>query len=844
MQHPLQRIGLFATLIVLLLGPVLGVVAYRTTSRSDKNSAFAQMDDDLTNRVYSLENQISRLFEVLYATRSLYDSSDQVTREEFRSFTQRALSRHPAIQALEWAPYIPLYNRSEHESKTRRDGFTEYVIKDQHPNGEMVPSPSRGEYFPVYFVEPPVGNESAMGFDLGSEEIRRAALTRAMDTGELTLTEPLMLVQETGSSTGFLGFLPVYDRKVATAIGQLDHLRGYVVLVFRIEEVLAQSVLPSAKEGPAGMHFQLIDSNVSGEPQIIWSSPEYDPETVPGEKLFERRITLGSQQWHLRAYPKTTFLAQYPSKRPLAIGIAVFLVWEMLFGLLLSLGTLPRDLALRKQDRILRSVSHSLAEGIVVADRNGKVLFASDSAVRMLGLAPGEVAATTRSAPTGFHLPDAQTPYPPDQLPLARAIKGEKVLGAEIFVRNANVPDGIWLNVNATPLVADSGDLRGGVVVYRDVTKRKASEEIVQRLSNAVEQTDDTVLITDLNGIIQYVNPAFEKTTGYTREEVLGKTPRILKSGAHNESHYQEMWKTILGGDVYRGTLTNRKKSGATYYAEQTVTPMKDSAGRITHFVSVVKDMTEVMRRQEQEIEMYMASLVQEKLYPQQPPCVDGFDIAGATFPAEATCGDYYDFIDMPNDSLGIAIGDVSGHGLGPALVMAQTRAYLRSLSQTNGDLSAIFCRLNQALVADLEPHRFVTLLFAQIDMNSRRLIYANAGHTPGLILDGSGEIKTVLESCGLPLGVLPDQEYDCRQQVVLEPGELAVLLTDGLAEAEALGGGQFDTEGVLNVVKTHRRESAQQIVEHVRAAVHEFASGMPQTDDITIVICKSDPAP
>jgi PAS domain S-box-containing protein len=694
----LQRIGLFATTVLLLLGPVLGVVAHQFASKSDRDSALSQIDDDTASRVYSFESKVSALLEVLYAMRSLYDSSDRVTREDFRFFTKRALSRHPAIQALEWAPYVPADNRSEHESQTRRDGLTEYAIKDRDPSGELIPSPMRDEYFPVYFVEPHMGNECAMGFDLGSEEIRRAALTRAMDTGELTLTEPIVLVQETGSSMGFLGFLPVYDRQVATAIGQLDHLRGFVVLVFRIEEVLVQSLLVGVKEGPAGMRFQLIDSNVNDEPQIIWSSTSYDAETAPEGRVFQTEIVFGAQQWSFRAYPTKEFLAQNLSKRPLAIGIVVFLVWEMLFGLVFSLGNSPRDIALRKQGRILRSVSRSLAEGIAVSDSKGNVLFASDSAARLLGLKPDEVPTNTWSAADGFYLPDAETPYPRHELPLIRAMRGEEVLGAEIFVRNTKVPDGRWLSVNATPLLDEKGSHRGGVVVFRDVTKRKTSEELVERLSNAVEQTGDAVLITDLNGRIQYVNRAFETSTGYTREEVLGETPRILRSGAHSEAHYKKLWETILRGEIHRGTLINRKKNGETYHAEQTITPMKDSAGRITHFVSLVKDMTEIMKRQEQEIEMHLASLVQEKLYPQQPPCVEGFDIAGATFPAEVTCGDYYDFITMPNDSLGIAIGDVSGHGLGPALVMAQTRAYLRSLSQTNGNLPAILCRLNQAL--------------------------------------------------------------------------------------------------------------------------------------------------
>lgn len=131
-------------------------------------------------------------------------------------------------------------------------------------------------------------------------------------------------------------------------------------------------------------------------------------------------------------------------------------------------------------------------------------------------------------------------------------------------------------------------------------------------LSVAVEQTADNIVVTDKNGLIEYVNPAFETTTGYSREEVLGKTPALLKSGQHKPVFYQELWETILAGRTYRGIITNKKKNGELYYADQTITPLKNSAGEITHFVSVWKDITERMRYRE-ELEFLNKSLEFEK---------------------------------------------------------------------------------------------------------------------------------------------------------------------------------------------------------------------------------------
>ena len=125
---------------------------------------------------------------------------------------------------------------------------------------------------------------------------------------------------------------------------------------------------------------------------------------------------------------------------------------------------------------------------------------------------------------------------------------------------------------------------------------RKQDDQIkktIQMLSVAIEQTADNVMITDKEGIIEYVNRAFEQTTGYLSNEVVGKKPNILKSDRHKGNYYKELWSNILIGNVFRSTTINKKKNGQLYYADQTITPIKDAVGEITHFISVWKDITE-----------------------------------------------------------------------------------------------------------------------------------------------------------------------------------------------------------------------------------------------------------
>jgi sigma-B regulation protein RsbU (phosphoserine phosphatase) len=451
--------------------------------------------------------------------------------------------------------------------------------------------------------------------------------------------------------------------------------------------------------------------------------------------------------------------------------------------------------ALRKQVESLRSILFSLSEGVIVADRQGKFLFFNPVAERILGVGSTDITPDKWTEVYGCFLPDRVTPYPADQLPLARAMRGVEVMDEVIFIRNPEVPSGTWILASARPVRNAAGIAEGGVVIFRDITARKHACERSERLSKAVEQTADSVIITDKNGVIEYVNPAFEQTTGYQSDEALGQTPKLLKSGKHSITFYRSMWKKLLGGAPYRGTIINRKKDGTLYWAEQTITPMKDDDGKITHFVSVLKDVTEQRKKQEQELHLGLAREVQQRFYRQPAPPFPGFDIAGGAYPADQTGGDYFDFLSMPDGCLGIAIGDVTGHGFASALVMAETRAYLRSVAKTESDAGKALTLINNVLAADLDGGRFVTLLLARIDPKERTLMYASAGHVPGYLFDGTGEVSSILESTGCPLGLFPGSTIPTSGTIDLDAGEMLVLLTDGITEAKASDETEFGTE-------------------------------------------------
>src|SRR5262249_41214360 len=238
----------------------------------------------------------------------------------------------------------------------------------------------------------------------------------------------------------------------------------------------------------------------------------------------------------------------------------------------------------------------------------------------------------------------------------------------------------------------------------------------------------------------------------------------------------------------------------------------------------------------EREKEFDLARQIQQRLLPKAAPALAGFPIGGASRPAHKAGGDYFDFLPMPNGHLGIAVGDASGHGIGAALLMAETRAYLRALALTLGDIRGILTFINRRLAEEIEDDYFVTLLLAQLNPVTRCLIYSNAGHWPGCILDARGEVQAVLHSTGPPLGVDPAGGFWPPGALILGPGELIFLFTDGVVEAFSADGTPFGLERALDLVRAHRRETPGEIVEALFHAVREF-SGDIQTDDMTAVI-------
>ncbi|HWY53130.1 MAG TPA: SpoIIE family protein phosphatase [Terriglobales bacterium] len=497
--------------------------------------------------------------------------------------------------------------------------------------------------------------------------------------------------------------------------------------------------------------------------------------------------------------------------------------------------------ALARQSDALQVIFESLPWGVIVADQDGRFLFSNPAAEKILGIGIVETLPAAGTSLEGWYLPDQVSVVPPDRLPLVRAIRGQEVVDELVYLRNS-YHLGVWIRVNAWPLKDSAGIVSGGVMMFHDFTQGRDALQSFVLLSRVVEQTADSVVLTDIQGVIQYVNPAFETTTGYSRDETLGKTPRILKSGLHDAEFYRQMWAQFTQGLCFKGMVINRKRSGELYWAQQTITSVRDEGGHLTHFVSVSQDVTELRKKQEQEFQLQLARGIQQRFYA-AAPVVSGFDVGASAHPADETGGDYFDFIPMADGSLVIAVADAKGHGFSSALVMALTRAYVRCFAALQLELDDILARVNQMLLKDLEHGHFVTLFLARLNPDHRTLSYASAGHVPSFVFLDSGNVKCILDSTGPPLGLFPESKFTLQPAIQLDPGEIAVFLTDGVTESTTPDGREFGAQRVLHYVQTHRHDPASNIADGIYQAARTFAQGDLQDDDITSVIIKVERA-
>jgi len=371
-------------------------------------------------------------------------------------------------------------------------------------------------------------------------------------------------------------------------------------------------------------------------------------------------------------------------------------------------------------------------------------------------------------------------------------------------------------------------ELRDAAV--RQARRRAEAElrESEQRYRLLWETATDAILLMDTRSDILFANPAVQGIFGYSPTEVVGKNFAMLlpeKLRSTSDTAFQRHGQIVTTAQRRTLETAGVKRDGSEVLLELAFNDMELGGQRL--FVAFIRDITDAARE------------IQSRLFPTSAPQVPGFDIAGVSHAAEATGGDSFDYLPLPDGSWGILVADVAGHGMGPALLMAETRFCLRMTARSVSSPSEILTQANRLLAEDLGGDRYVTVSLAAIHPGSRILRHASAGHPATWVLDAAGGIKARLRRTGKPLGRQGNAPYGENPEIALEPGDIVLQLTDGIDEAMRADGSLFTVERVLDLIRRNPGMASLGLAELICSEARAFTAPEPQTDDFTVVLAR-----
>lgn len=335
-----------------------------------------------------------------------------------------------------------------------------------------------------------------------------------------------------------------------------------------------------------------------------------------------------------------------------------------------------------------------------------------------------------------------------------------------------------------------------------------------------------------------------EAVTGYSQSDY-DRDPALWISMVHPEDKEEVCRKVIAAEHSAKATKIEHRvihRDGSVRWVRNTIVPHFNN-GELVCCDGLIEDVTDRKHAERtlmhHAMQLTAAQEIQRRLLPQLAPQIPGTEIAGTLIPAEYAAGDFYDYLTMRDGSPAFVIGDVSGHGFGPALLMSLTHTLVRILTEIESDLATIFAQINDFLFKETEEDRFVTLFFARYELDTRTITYASAGHPPAYVVDGGGNLKAKLVSTSFPLGVLSDATFPVVKDVRLDHKDTMLMLTDGILETPAPDRRLFGEARTVRLLQDHRDLPARTILDTLHRRLCEFSQQTVLSDDVTAVVLK-----
>lgn len=503
--------------------------------------------------------------------------------------------------------------------------------------------------------------------------------------------------------------------------------------------------------------------------------------------------------------------------------------------------------ALKESEERFRQMAEMTGEWLWEQDPEGYYIYSSIAVKEILGFSPDEI--------IGKHYTELLTLQDKENLQINSAIE-------EPFyslINHYRHRDGRFILAESTglPIKDGAGKLIKWRGVDRDITARKQAQDSLidseKRNRLIIESALNAIVIMDSFGIITHWNHHAETMFNWPREEAIGqRVDELIIPQRFRTAHRKGLELFLFSGE---GPILNRviehtamRRDGSEFPVELSVSPLKLGNTYIfsgfIHDITARKESERKIRQAQVELaiaqnEMKIAHQIQSSLLPSAPIKTQHFEITGRCVPAAQVGGDYYDYFIRDDDQLNMVIADVSGHSVGPALFMVETRSALRTQANWQETPAKTLSVLNNFLYEDLSnADYFITMFYLQYDAAKEQLNYGNAGHPPPLLKRNNEHYCTQLDADGLILGIRQNIDFE-NKTIPLAQGDMILVYTDGITEAENNQGEFFGLERICSIFTQSAHLEPEEVIEQILMHLKQFCRSDSFNDDITLMIFK-----
>ena len=542
--------------VILILGLAITLFLYTGELNSVEQKINSVLKESSLERIQAIKQEINENLNINIAIAAFFQASNFVTREEFGIFVSRYFDTHTGIQALEWIPIVQSSEKEEFIKRAQDDGFVDFQFREKNPEGEMVPVEPRAEYYPVFYIEPLSGNEKAFGFDLGSNPARLEAIAKAVNTGKLTVTGKINLVQKSNIEPGILVFEPIYENRAKGKINRNSQVTedskvvGFALGVYSIKALLTSALIEYPDVGlnislfdvsaPSGSDFLTAISDLKDNQEL---TRLYSLSTLLEEVHFSQRLVVADRTWELVFTPHKKFLAAIPNRSLFILisWLSLTLVMMIAYGIIFT--TLTTRIKGKQKSRMMAEEVRQFIETsnapIFGIDNNGNIDEWNQTSETLIGYKKMEVIG--KNLVMKFVADDMRESV---KEVFDKALNGHPTVNYEVPMYTKKGKQ-VMILLNTSTRRDVEGNITGVVGIGHDITEhinyREHLEELVdertKKLTEYLAETEeardymdgilkavaDGLIVTDMDNRVLMMNRAAENLLDVRFSEVINR---------------------------------------------------------------------------------------------------------------------------------------------------------------------------------------------------------------------------------------------------------------------------------------------------------------------------------